>query len=98
MPDWRNEAACRSVLDDSWFPAHGQPALAAAAVARCAACPVRRSCLAFALSEGEDYGIWGGTTQVQRDALRIDLAEGVSVNDALDSATILPAHLWCHTA
>ena len=59
---------------------------------------MRRSCLAFALSEGEDYGVWGKTTEVQRDALRIDLANGVAVDDVLDSATVRPAYLWRRTA
>lgn len=88
---WQAMGECRSVADDTWFPDSGQPELRAAAVSRCGFCPVRRSCLAYALSEGEDYGIWGGTTEIQRDALRLDLADGVPVVDLLDSATIRPA-------
>jgi hypothetical protein len=98
LPDWQGMGECRSVGDDTWFPDSGQAELRAAAVARCGFCPVRRSCLAYALSEGEDYGIWGGTTDTQRDALRLDLVDGVAVADVLDSATIRPAYLWRQTA
>ena len=95
---WQDSAACGSVIDDAWFPELCQPSLRSAAVRRCGRCPVRRSCLAFALAEGEEYGVWGGTTEVQRDALRIDLADGVAVVDVLDSATVRPAYLFRRTA
>ena len=98
LDGWQGMGECRSTADDTWFPETGQTALRAAAVARCGFCPARRSCLAHALTEGEDYGIWGGTTDVQRDALRVDLADGVPVLDVLDSATIRPAYLWRQTA
>jgi hypothetical protein len=98
LPGWQGMGECRSVSDDTWFPETGQAALRAAAVARCSFCPVRRSCLAYALSEGEGHGIWGGTTETQRDALLVDLADGVPAEDVLDSATIRPAYLWRHTA
>jgi hypothetical protein len=98
LTGWQAMAECRSVADDTWFPDATQAELRAVAVARCGFCPVRRSCLAYALSEGEDYGIWGGTTDTQRDALRLDLADGVPVEDVLDSATIRPAYLWRQTA
>ena len=95
---WQAKAVCRTVVDDAWFPEPTQPVLRSAAVARCCPCPVRRSCLAFALSEGENHGVWGGTTDVQREALRLDLASGVSVGDVLDSATVRPAYLWAEPA
>jgi hypothetical protein len=98
QPGWQAMAECRSVADDTWFPDPSETALRAAAVARCTYCPVRRSCLAYALSEDEQHGIWGGTTDVQRDALLADLADGVPAADVLDSATIRPAYLWRQTA
>lgn len=33
-------------------------------------CPVRESCLIFALTNNEKDGIWGGTTEVQRRVIR----------------------------
>lgn len=91
---WTSMAACVGTVDDTWFPDVAQPVKRAAAVARCVACPVRRSCLAHALAVEESFGIWGGTTEMQRDALRIDLANGVAIADVLDSATVRPAYLW----
>ena len=46
---------------------------------RCSFCPVRRSCLASALADDEEYGVWGGTTEIQRDVIRADIAAGVPV-------------------
>lgn len=68
-PQWQNWAACAGADPETWFPVKGSSFPAAAARA-CAACPVRRSCLATALCWGED-GIWAGSTPGQRrDATR----------------------------
>ncbi len=70
---WRSAAACRSAEPDLFFsisdsgPAREQ---AATAKAICATCRVRRECLAFALRTGQTYGIWGGTTEHERAAVR----------------------------
>jgi hypothetical protein len=94
LPGWQGMGACRSVADDTWFPEPADTATKAAAVDRCGFCPVRRSCLAFALAGGEDFGVWGGTTELQRDVLVRDLVDGAPVVDALDGATLLPEFLW----
>jgi hypothetical protein len=91
---WQAMGACRSVADDTWFPDPTDTGRKAAALDRCSFCPVRRSCLAAALASGEDYGVWGGTTELQRDVLVRDLVDGASVVDALDGATLLPEFLW----
>jgi hypothetical protein len=39
-----------------------------AAKAICANCPVRTLCRAYALGSGELYGIWGGTTERERQS------------------------------
>ncbi|WUJ75780.1 WhiB family transcriptional regulator [Kribbella soli] len=83
---------CRSVADDSCFPEPGQAT--AAALDRCSFCPVRRSCLASALANDEEFGVWGGTTEIQRDVIRTDIAAGVPIVDALDRSTLLPELLW----
>jgi len=33
-------------------------------------CPVREQCLLFALTNNEKYGVWGGTTEITRKAIR----------------------------
>jgi len=49
-----------------------------AAKAVCAACPVRRPCLAHALASQERYGVWGGLSERERAAL---LVSGRSLQD-----------------
>lgn len=88
LPGWQGMGVCRSVADDTWFPEHGHTATGQA-VNLCADCPVRRSCLAHALAYDEDHGIWGGTTPVQRDVIRQDLAAGLAIADALQPPTLL---------
>lgn len=64
-------ALCRGHrYPDLWFPTgHSQDKLTALSV--CRVCPVRAECLAYALEmmarcKGDLYGIWGGTTEVER--------------------------------
>jgi hypothetical protein len=92
LDGWQGMGACRSTGDDTWFPEPGHATVTALDV--CGFCPVRRSCLAYALADDEDYGVWGGTTEVQRDVLRQTLADDMSVPDVLDQATLLPAYIW----
>jgi hypothetical protein len=92
VPGWQGMGECRSVADDSCFPEPGQAT--AAALDRCSFCPVRRSCLASALAGDEEYGVWGGTTEIQRDVIRTDIAAGVPIVDALDRSTLRPELLW----
>jgi len=40
------------------------------ALRTCAACPVRRQCLEFAMDNDVLFGIFGGTTAVERSQLR----------------------------
>lgn len=69
---WRQSAACRGHDPELFFPI-GKTGLALAetqrAKALCAGCPVRPSCLAFALETRQEYGIWGGYDEDERRAL-----------------------------
>jgi WhiB family transcriptional regulator, redox-sensing transcriptional regulator len=71
---WRMLAACQSIDPELFFPvsASGKSLeQVTAAKAVCAACPVRRECLAFAFRTGQVHGIWGGRTAEERhQALR----------------------------
>lgn len=77
--DWRQHAACRDYEPEAFFPV-AQPGKGVAgarmvaaeveyAKAVCARCPVRVECLTGALERDERYGIWGGMTTEERDAL-----------------------------
>ena len=70
---WRSAAACRTADPDLFFPiSDSGPALEQAVEAKaiCATCRVRRECLAFALRTEQVHGIWGGTTEHERIAVR----------------------------
>ena len=66
--DWRLAALCAQADPEAFFPEKGESSRAALAI--CLRCPVRRECLAFALEHDERYGVWGGTTEMQRRELR----------------------------
>ena len=70
---WRSAAACLSADPELFFPiSYSGRALEQVAQAKaiCAACPVRRDCLAFALQTEQAHGIWGGLTEQERAARR----------------------------
>lgn len=38
----------------------------------CASCPVQVDCRSYALTIGEQHGIWGGLTEVERRTIHIN--------------------------
>lgn len=77
--DWRDVAACRDTDPDLFFPVGTTgPALdqIAAAKAVCNACPGQSACLEFALATNQESGVWGGTSEEERRALRKAWLEG----------------------
>lgn len=71
--DWRDDAACLHADPDLFFPVSTTgPALRQADEAKliCRACPVQAQCLAWALRQGVSSGVWGGTTEEERHAIR----------------------------
>ncbi len=71
-PAWMADAACIDEPSERFFAVStSEPA--AWALAACGRCPVRSTCLEFAL-EHEEAGIWGGTTE--RDRMRLLRQEG----------------------
>jgi WhiB family redox-sensing transcriptional regulator len=70
---WEELAACRQADPELFFPIGTTgPAVAQIRQAKavCAGCPVREPCLAYALSTGQDFGIWGGYDETERRRLR----------------------------
>jgi WhiB family transcriptional regulator, redox-sensing transcriptional regulator len=71
--DWRDNAACRDTDPDLFFPVGTTgPAIEQIANAKavCQACDVQSTCLEYALITNQDSGIWGGTSEEERRALR----------------------------
>lgn len=74
-PDWRRSAACVERDLNLFFPissvgtAAQQQILEAKRI--CDGCPVQRECLSWALEVGPEFGIFGGHTEDERRALRV---------------------------
>ncbi|BCM68398.1 hypothetical protein EASAB2608_03732 [Streptomyces sp. EAS-AB2608] len=66
VEEWSSLAACRTSDSDEMFLA-GPAELRAKAV--CTGCPVRTECLADALDNRVEFGVWGGMTETERRAL-----------------------------
>ena len=67
--DWWRSAACQEADPELFFPvaAHGPGAREIArAKAVCATCRVRRQCLQYALATHQLHGVWGGTSEDER--------------------------------
>ena len=60
--------ACIGEDPDLFFPARGGDFQAAKAI--CADCPVRVTCLTYALQEDIRFGVWGGKSQRERRKMR----------------------------
>jgi WhiB family redox-sensing transcriptional regulator len=66
--DWMDDGNCVGVEPDIFFPGRGEVATAAKEL--CRECPVRVTCLEFALAHGEKWGIWGGKSERERRRIR----------------------------
>ena len=69
--DWQLRGLCRGLGADVFFSPEGEERGARvrrerAAKDICNQCPVLRACRTHALSMGERYGIWGGTSEADR--------------------------------
>jgi WhiB family transcriptional regulator, redox-sensing transcriptional regulator len=63
---WSDLAACKGVPADELFV---RGAAQNRAKQICSGCPVRTECLAEALDNGIEWGVWGGMTERERRAL-----------------------------
>lgn len=71
--DWRDVAACRDTDPDLFFPVGTTgPAIEQIDSAKqvCNQCEAQVDCLEFALASNQDSGVWGGTSEEERRALR----------------------------
>jgi WhiB family redox-sensing transcriptional regulator len=71
--DWRSQGACLAEDPELFFPLSalgpGHEQIAAAKTV-CAHCAVRAQCLGFAMSTGQEHGVWGGASEEERRAMR----------------------------
>ena len=66
VEDWAPSAACRQANPDALFVRGAEQNKAKQL---CKGCPVRTECLAEALDNQIEWGVWGGMTERERRAL-----------------------------
>lgn len=67
--DWAARAACRQVSEQEREVLFARGKEQNKAKKLCAGCPVRSECLAEALDNEIQWGVWGGMTERERRAL-----------------------------
>ena len=100
VSEWTLHAKCRDMAD-ALFP-EGKDQKRARSV--CGGCPVRSECLAEALDNRIEWGVWGGMTERERRALlrsRPDIDSGhdvlVDYHDTADAnSSVLPTRAGTH--
>lgn len=95
--NWRDKAACRHADPDLFFPIGATgPALRQINEAKriCQACPVRTTCLAWALDEAVPDGTWGGATEQERRAMRRALRRDSRTAVEATTAPAQGSQLW----
>ncbi|SER95826.1 WhiB family transcriptional regulator, redox-sensing transcriptional regulator [Lentzea xinjiangensis] len=68
IPNFLMHGRCAETDPDAFFPTKGDGIRHA--VRTCLSCEVRAECLAYAVARPELDGIWGGTSNRQRVAMR----------------------------
>jgi WhiB family redox-sensing transcriptional regulator len=83
VTEWAASAACRATDPDALFV---QGAAQNRAKNRCMGCLVRTECLADALDNRVEFGVWGGMTERERRALLRRRPDVTSWRDLLETA------------
>jgi WhiB family redox-sensing transcriptional regulator len=61
---WAWQAACATADPELFFPPTGDQATEAKRI--CAGCPVKPECLEYSLATAQEWGVWGGLTEQER--------------------------------
>ena len=72
--DWQDRAFCGKASDPDEYFLEKQRGAAAIAKRLCGGCVVRAECLAYALENDEQFGIWGGMSERDRRKIRNRMA------------------------
>ena len=84
-PEFYLRALCASTGIDKFFPGRGQSSLIKKAVEICKECPVRFECHKYAVENGIEHGVWGGSTPDQRTKW---IQRNVTVEDSWNELTL----------
>lgn len=64
---WQDRALCAQTGADFFFPEPGSSVREAKRI--CGMCEMRSACLEYALANDERFGVWGGLSEKERQAL-----------------------------
>ena len=70
---WQSRGLCVGKDPLLWYPEIGDRAARSQidrAITICQHCPVQRTCLEYAMTRNEKFGVWGGLTATERRTLR----------------------------
>lgn len=67
-PQWMDDGICAQTDPAAFYPEVGESTLPAKQI--CSLCPVKTECLRYAIDHQERFGIWGGTSELERRKLR----------------------------
>jgi len=68
--EWMDAGACNGEEPNLFFPEKGEMGKVRKAKLVCKECPVQKQCLRYALKDRDIVGIWGGTTDRERQTMR----------------------------
>jgi hypothetical protein len=77
--DWQKDAMCAQTDPEAFFPEKGDSSLKAKKLCLLG-CEAIQQCLIYALDNKEQFGVWGGHSKVERDAI-IDKASRIVTSD-----------------
>ncbi|KGN31138.1 transcriptional regulator [Knoellia sinensis KCTC 19936] len=80
---WRLRGSCVQHDVRLWFTERTKPSHRV--LAMCRGCPVRGLCLASSIAYAEEFGVWGGYTAPQREAMILTARQGVPVDHIVTS-------------
>ena len=94
--EWQLLGACRGKDTDLFFHPEGERGprrsnREAAAKAVCATCPVMLLCREHALSAHEPYGVWGGLSEHEREAILVGSGSDVGGGDLVGAGSVAAA-------
>ena len=90
---WQAQGACVNLntneADKAFFTGKGRPARIPPWEQYCGDCPVRVSCLKYAIVN-DLVGVWGNTTKSQRDQIPLQLKQEY-IQEAMELGYLLPS-------
>lgn len=91
--EWQQDGLCRTMNPEVFFHPDGERGPSRRwrdrrAVAVCQECPVLAACREHALRVREPYGVWGGLTEEEREAILREPVEAADEAELIERADV----------